>query len=560
MTNPGSELYTSGFSLSDLFCHPSNRNYFYWRYEFSWKNCPLFFPAEGLGSRNDSLAERLGFKYVNGSNVIPIFVIFNEKVSDLRELILSFHEIIETSFRIVIIDFGSVDPHAVKFLNVLEIDSVKVIRMKKLRGMRMLNNVLRHEIKQYLSHHPEVKYYVVTDSDISLSDTKGDILEVFGSILDEFPVNVVGPALRLDDLPSQPFYKGVREWESQFWNHPAKTFELGRAPNRTFMYSSAPIDTTFGMYRAIFPFKNGNTGMRMHSPYAARHVDWYYDNSTGYPPEFATFICNSKSITHLTIPGLKCKAKLNSFHNLKTPHYSYICGNKTCELIILGHGIQIHSVRNDTVFNIKTVKKEHERDLHVIERILGFNADMVFVDIYAHVGILSLFASHFCHKVIALEPREAEYDLLESNSKINTNAEKKIIRLNKPVTEFSRLSEGVSVSSIDLDTLFHTQAINQQPVFLRVEGFQFTNFSALESFKKILNVNTTVFISVDQYSKKFSKDEAYSLASIIMLFSFRIRVQRFDQKPDFVYDVFVDGERICFLCKYVLSFQDIVLS
>ena len=46
------------------------------------------------------------------------------------------------------------------------------------------------------------EYYVVTDPDISLSEVRGNILSVFGTLLKTHPhLNVIGSSIRIDDIP-----------------------------------------------------------------------------------------------------------------------------------------------------------------------------------------------------------------------------------------------------------------------------------------------------------------------------------------------------------------------
>lgn len=289
----------AAYSLVDLFCDKSITKFFYWRATYFWSHCHI--PVNS--SQTTLIQGSIGIKVVDGTKIIPIFIIFNEKITDLKEMLLSIHERLESSFHIVIVDFGSRTPGAINFLHSLELAGVSIVRKKRLLGMRMLNNEIRREVQKYLLVHPEVDKYVVSDCDISLAGVEKDFLIVLSKLLDAFPVNIVGPALRLDDIPSDPFYKDFMNRERTFWNKNG-SFEI--EPGKIVFYSEAPIDTTFGLLRASFSYRNGNQGFRVHSPYAARHLDWYFNISTGFPQELVSYICNSKKITHALVPGLNC--------------------------------------------------------------------------------------------------------------------------------------------------------------------------------------------------------------------------------------------------------------
>ena len=54
-------------------------------------------------------------------------------------------------------------------------------------------------------------------------------------------------------------------------------WDLGFHLGNTVKYIFAPIDTTFGLYKAGMPWSRLKMGIRVLPPYAARHLDWYID-------------------------------------------------------------------------------------------------------------------------------------------------------------------------------------------------------------------------------------------------------------------------------------------
>ncbi len=123
--------------------------------------------------------------------------------------------------------------------------------------------------------------YVVTDSDLDLSEVPSDALSRMEALLDRLPwATKIALSLRTDDLPPE-CHAIVWKNEHSYWE------KLDQAANAYF----ADTDTTFALYRSTNPFSNhipapyptGSpfyTGMRLAPPYAARHLPWYqYEDS-----------------------------------------------------------------------------------------------------------------------------------------------------------------------------------------------------------------------------------------------------------------------------------------
>jgi hypothetical protein len=113
-------------------------------------------------------------------------------------------------------------------------------------------------------------YFVLTDSDIlPVPECPADVLWKFFSLLCKYnAVNKVGFSLAIDDIPDWYLNKKrVVQWEGQFWK---TELESG-------VYS-APIDTTFALYRPWTHWYHGRAAIRTGFPYAARHLPWYIDS------------------------------------------------------------------------------------------------------------------------------------------------------------------------------------------------------------------------------------------------------------------------------------------
>jgi hypothetical protein len=168
----------------------------------------------------------------------------------------------------------------IDYLGRLETRGHKVYRLKAITKPNELNDV-EDGIRDYFKTHKS-RNYVVTDCDIAL-DSKGDVLDVYSYMLDKFPeANVVGPMLRIDDIPDHYPLKGDiitgrLGMHKGFHSQPMKIRKCG---DKEIRYINAPIDTTFGMYRMGSKWSRLQNGIRVYDPYWARHLDWYINPDT----------------------------------------------------------------------------------------------------------------------------------------------------------------------------------------------------------------------------------------------------------------------------------------
>lgn len=126
-------------------------------------------------------------------------------------------------------------------------------------------------------HLSQSTAYVVTDADIVPSDCcPADLIRKLQSILASVPeCEKAGPSLRLDNIPelSRDFIINGdgKGWEGEglYWKR--------KHTSGAFL---APIDTTFGMYRAYAPWTEADwtwspKNLRTDMPYVVEHTPWY---------------------------------------------------------------------------------------------------------------------------------------------------------------------------------------------------------------------------------------------------------------------------------------------
>ena len=229
--------------------------------------------------------------------MIPIFIITCDRLKVLEKSIQSYYDNIKTPFEIVIIDFGSTFEPTRHFLRLLQYEGKKVYWEDRIIHNSDLNKI-DAIIQDYFSNHP-ASNYVVTDPDIALDNVEGDILNVYSYVLDRLPaINVVGPMLRIDDIPDYYPKKQKVIFNSlhvDFHSRPVNTIIN---ENKNIKYIYAPIDTTFAMSRAGSCWMRLKRGIRIFSPYSARHLDWYIDPEDLSPDQMYYIEHASKKIAH----------------------------------------------------------------------------------------------------------------------------------------------------------------------------------------------------------------------------------------------------------------------
>lgn len=223
---------------------------------------------------------------------VPIFILTRDRVHDLQQTIESYQRTLTSPYEIIILDHNSTYPPMLEFLQELQNKKVTVHRLTE----PVWDDALAHAdriMQEYLTKHTHVQYYVLTDPDVALLRTQGDILLFFAALLAACPdVNVVGPHLQISDIPRH--YNGTYEeksafdWESQYWKNTVPYMATWNGVG--YHFAEQIIDTTFACRRRTQRFARITCGetfsqcLRTYAPYAAVHLDWYLDSSH-LPPD-----------------------------------------------------------------------------------------------------------------------------------------------------------------------------------------------------------------------------------------------------------------------------------
>jgi hypothetical protein len=207
---------------------------------------------------------------------IPVFVITCDRLTDLQTAIQSYKQASLGAVEIVIHDNHSTYPPMVRYLEKLEQEGVSVYyHDDDVSREAQLNGVAQTIDSWYKKH--DAPYYVVTDPDIELTQGDGSVLQLYAHLLDWHPeVDVVGPMLRVDDLPN--FYPMKQQVIASHLAHFRSLSSFSMIWNgRDVRVQRGSLDTTFGMYRKNFRFHRLNNSLQLYEPFDARHLDWYLD-------------------------------------------------------------------------------------------------------------------------------------------------------------------------------------------------------------------------------------------------------------------------------------------
>lgn len=141
--------------------------------------------------------------------------------------------------------------------------------------------------KDLYNQYVKEGYYILTDSDLDLSNIPDDWLDVLLEGLDKYAYNKIGFSLETNDLPESPFRDEIVGWESQFKVPKARALDE--------LYTEAHIDTTFALHRtnehAIY------SSIRVNPPYTARHIPWYYTDFNVLPEDEKYYFNTVKTST-----------------------------------------------------------------------------------------------------------------------------------------------------------------------------------------------------------------------------------------------------------------------
>lgn len=226
---------------------------------------------------------------------IPIFIISFNRLTVLRKSIESYVRFVDYS-DLIIIDKGSFYTPLINYYLELENKGVKIIYSTPLEKVDSLSDV-SYEIEKYKKER-SFDYYVVTDPDISMEETNLDVLELYSYFLDQMPdIEIVGPMLRIIDIPED---YPAREWcwkkhAQRFWHQIPKVINW---KNKKIYYQFSPIDTTFGMVRAVTTYRRLLNGVRVYLPYEAVHLDWYITDETMTEDQLFYLVTSNQEVAH----------------------------------------------------------------------------------------------------------------------------------------------------------------------------------------------------------------------------------------------------------------------
>ena len=204
---------------------------------------------------------------------IPIFVISFNRYESLVKSLTSYIDCFGDGVEIIICDNGSDYSPLVNFLNNPPGYISKVYFNRKIKGVGDMVRLVQSNIEDYFLSRAACNY-IVTDPDIVLDNVDPGMLDFYQFVLKVTDAEVVGPMLRIDDIPNHyPKKKFViRKHYDFFWSRIPGVISY-KGVNYHLLRTS--IDTTFAMHRAGERFDRLKKGFRTYAPFMARHIDWY---------------------------------------------------------------------------------------------------------------------------------------------------------------------------------------------------------------------------------------------------------------------------------------------
>ena len=223
---------------------------------------------------------------------IPIFIIMHDRTEIPKKCINSYIKNIKSPIRLVFHDTKSVYKPGIAYLKKLEADG-HTVYWDNVNGYKRVMN----SVKDYLNKHKQCEYYVITDPDIRLDNVPGDILELYIFLSEKYGnLRVVGPMLRIDDIPDYYPYKktAVNRQTRMFFRQNRQTVNW---KNRKVEYIETSIDSTFQLVHRSNLKPPPRRCIRVFAPYWARHLDWYI-NPKKLTPDKKFYSQNNTGITH----------------------------------------------------------------------------------------------------------------------------------------------------------------------------------------------------------------------------------------------------------------------
>lgn len=232
----------------------------------------LYGIKEGRQYRVNHFSTRESLPGEPGFQPLPLVIISYNRGAMLRRVIASYSRQ-TVPVEIIVHDNGSHDPDTLQALEALERAGVRVFRRVPISTPDELNLVDETVCAIFSSREPGP--YIVTDCDVDLSASSSEAIATYLMLLNTFTdVECVGPMLRIDDIrKSYPLFGRVMNLHiRQFWHQQPEITRVGKSE---IAYIRAAIDTTFAVHRSSQPFRRLKSGIRVYTPFDARHLDWY---------------------------------------------------------------------------------------------------------------------------------------------------------------------------------------------------------------------------------------------------------------------------------------------
>lgn len=423
----------SSFDISDLIVvHDTESEAYRWNLvrlpkEWKWYDIENFHPKTSVITKRQDIISNVcsNFKATERNfSVIPIFIISFNRVSCMEESMCSYVNNIGTPIEIIIYDNGSDYSPCLSYLEKKEQSGCFVYYNKKriYNMSELCDDIYTNVINPYLEKNKNIKYYIVTDNDIRIEKSDGKCLDVYRYLLEHnSDINVVGPDLITDDISDKFLQKKI---VIENYNH-IKIKDINFSyENKTINAIESYIDTTFGMYRSNFVFKNLNKSIRVGYPYNAKHLYWYINFDLLKEDEF-NYIFSGNSLSglcdflkkerYMDVKTNNTKTCFviqnyngnieNSFNNVFLPIYKYTLSD------IITHPIEYKSItyyNKDRTKNIIDVDYKYENNhikfVNLIKKIYNEFLEYeqyVFIEHDCFVSNANKIenVSHSCHNL-----------------------------------------------------------------------------------------------------------------------------------------------------------------
>lgn len=221
---------------------------------------------------------------------IPIFVISHDKVDQLKKVIDSYDKNIKTPKKIFVFNHNTTYEPCLEYYKELELKGIHTFHAyEECNSYKAVNrsrdrNLLKI-MRQFLDENKDVNYVVITDCDVELCPSDGNILDFYIKNIKEIGSTdtCIGPSLRIDDIPNfYPNKKQIIKRHSVLYN--VKEKRHIEYEGKTITLHRNAIDTTFKIIHRdnVYKIKKDictgpQTSWRCDTPYNAWHLDWYED-------------------------------------------------------------------------------------------------------------------------------------------------------------------------------------------------------------------------------------------------------------------------------------------